>query len=223
MVVHLLFLILLFTLEFLIIKIIGMKKKKFCYEKKLLENVGKANCFATSLLQSMDRTKVKDASRITVRITTEYCSARMKQYIDCYPVLSVRVGRSVVVGICPSRPLKVVKRVVMSRNMLLAILLCLKFFKINLPARSVCQGDAQLSALSLILTRSCRKCTQEELLKKIIELINGMDPLSITMFLFPSLCYLDTSQSVKAMARCLVHRNYVYIRDLTFSAMTYQR
>ena len=126
--------------------------------------------------------------------------------------LYLRLGRCVIKGISMSSPSQEMLTI-MLRNMLLAILICLRFYRLNLPARSSWLVKTQLSGISLLVQNECKKCTINEIYSKVVNLLREKD-MKILFPLFPKVLSLDISQSVSAMARCLIMTNYAFIHAL---------
>ena len=137
----------------------------------------------------------------------------MKRRFHTRPGVYIRLGRCVLKLISTSSLSAETLRP-MFRNTLLAILICHRFYKLNLPAHSVWLLKAQLSAISRLVKKKYSTCSTEDVYSEVMRLSQRKENLLVFQ-LFPRVLSVDTSQSVTSIARYLLWINFVYIRDLS--------
>ena len=97
----------------------------------------------------------------------------------------------------------------MWQNTLLAILVCQRFYSLNLPVHSTSKVKSHVSDLVRLIQRNYSKMSLMELM----DTLNLTLPLNLPyMFNLPVRLRCDTSQSVKAGALYLILKNYEFIR-----------
>ena len=162
--------------------------------------------FATSFAANMAVTPIDPTTMVSFGLM-------MKRRTNTQQGVYIRLGRCALKGISMSN-LLTQELPAMLRRMLLALLICQRFYKVNLPARSVWLLKAQQSAISRIVLRKYKKCTLNELYSEVIQLSQSKEN-RLLFTQFPRVLYIDISQNATSMARYLIWLNYVYIRDLS--------
>ena len=95
------------------------------------------------------------------------------------------------------------------QSTLLAILICQRYYALNLPAHSICRVKSHVSDIARVIKRNYSQMSLTELM----DTLNLMLPLNLPyMFNLPVLLKTDTSLSAEAGALFLILKNYEYIR-----------
>lgn len=152
----------------------------------------------TLLLQSMDLAR-------SVRIIMPYYGMTQRNYNDTLVGLYVKHGRTAIrTSHSSTTPLHSTLR-----NMLMAILVYLRFYELNLPLHFTWQANTLISGIVRLMKKRYAKMSLMELMDKIS---STKIQAHLNLFQLPVILKIGTCQSVEDTARYLILKEYEYMQ-----------
>ncbi len=146
--------------------------------------------------------------KLSVHIITEFYGLTPASYLEKSSGLYVRLGKCVILPELMRNSSMVQPRNTLP-SILMALLVLMKFYELNLPSRSIWLLKTQLSALSKVMQKKYLTYSLTELWNEFVFKMEKSKVLP--MMLFPSRIYLDTSLPLKALVYRMMNINTFYM------------